>query len=333
MVSSLHDILQKELSALNAEHIGAAFSGGPDSFTLVHALKEVYASPSQTLHILSVDHGLRPESDREQHSLGRAVRDWPHVKFETLKWTGGQSVESKIQEEARKARYELMAEYCASQGIAHLFLGHHLDDQAETILFRLAKGSGLDGLGGMRKQQGYARDLTLHRPFLDAPKSDLVDYCTQHDLPYVHDPSNENDNFARARLRRSAEILQEEGLTPKRLGVTARRLQNATDALDWAAEILSQEAAGKKETNRFEYNIKTLKGKPFELILRLILSAISDLGDGRDYGPRRQRAEGLCDDAMVSINEDKPFRKRSLGGAIIAVDVKAGRLTIEKEST
>src|SRR5690606_21458404 len=128
------------------------------------------------IHALTVDHGLRAESAQEAKAVAAWVKDWPRIRHSVLNISALRG-QSRRMEQAREKRYEVMARYCADKKIGHLFLAHHLDDQAETFLFRLAKGSGLDGLAAMKPRQRYDDNLVLLRPLLDTPKAALIKIC------------------------------------------------------------------------------------------------------------------------------------------------------------
>lgn len=294
--------------------VAVALSGGPDSMALlwlfahqrVHDLK---------IHALIVDHGLRADSADEAERVRSVVSGWDNVEVHILRWEGGKP-EAAIQEAARHARYDLMADYCRAHGIHHLFLAHHRDDQAETVLFRLAKGSGLDGLAGMKMVQPYNDGLVLLRPLLDFPKDDLITLCDEHDLQYVRDPSNQNSDFARVRLRRSADILAEEGLSAKRLAATAKRINRAREALDFYTENVQKDCVLLKDTKRIEYNSRKLLSHPEEIVFRCLLAAFAYFKPEADYAPRMEKVETL----LYDLISEQGFRKRTLGGVVFERD-------------
>ena len=209
-----------------AHAIAAGVSGGPDSMALCFALSAWCAAhrPDITLHALTVDHGLRPDSTQEAQHVQEKLACLSNVSHHILTWDHAEKPASRIQERARTARYDLMRAYMQAHDIRHLFLGHHMDDQAETFLLRLSSGSGLDGLSCMAHRQGRAPDFIVCRPLLGMCKTDILSFCDAHNIAFIHDPSNESAAFARVRLRRSMDILAAEGLSSKRLGVTAMRL-------------------------------------------------------------------------------------------------------------
>ena len=240
------------------------------------------------------------------------VSAWGGVDAFVLTWAQEEKPESRVQEEARRARYEAMQAHCATHNIQYLFLGHHQDDQAETVLFRLAKGSGLDGLSGMAERQNHASGLVLCRPFLDVPKANLIAYCDKNDLPFVRDPSNVSQDFARVRMRQSWKVLEGEGLSSKRLSLTAKRLKRVGNALDEYANDAVKKSIKNSETVRILMDWSVLSKEPEEIVLRVLLKIFQDHGEAGEYGPRLEKTEALLDDLL----NEETFRKRTLGGLI-----------------
>jgi len=178
--------------------IAAAVSGGPDSMALILLLDRWAKARGGSALALTVDHGLRPESGAEAARVGGWLGTWgiPHI---ILPWQGPKPA-TGLQEAARGARYELLAEACRARGILHLAAAHHRDDQAETVLFRVERGSGASGLAGMSASRslGAAR---LIRPLLAWPKPALVATCRSAGQEFIEDPSNRASRFARTALR------------------------------------------------------------------------------------------------------------------------------------
>lgn len=292
-----------------------AVSGGPDSMALAFLLSAWLGvhRPSARLHALIVDHALRPESAQEAQHVHETLSAWPNITSTILRWEHP-SLTHKLQEEARHARYALMTAYCKTHNIPALFLGHHGDDQAETVLFRLAKGSGLDGLCAMRPVSQSQTGLTLLRPLLPFPKIRLIETCQAHHIPFVQDPSNSNSGFARIRLRQSSDILEKEGLTAKRLNLTAHRLGRARDALEYYTSQAYPTLEKEKDTDRIVFHLSCFQALPEEISLRCLLRAMNNLAPHESYAPRLERCEVLHQDLLKSA----PFRKRTLAGVIIA---------------
>lgn len=320
-VKKLRDFIEKTIPK-DVRHIAVAVSGGPDSLALLKLLSDF----GFECDALIVDHGLRDGSDYESSAVAVQISGWKGVNAHLLTWRDG--ADSRIQEEARHARYGLMAAHCSEHGLRYLFLGHHMDDQAETFLFRLAKGSGLDGLASIQGVQEYSNELTLVRPLLDFPKKDLIKFCQEHAIDFVVDPSNTSEEFARVRLRKSAEILAEEGLTAKRLSVTARRISRARNALESLTEQAFEATVLENNSNRIVYSLPVFRDAVEEIGFRLILKAIKVLKPDQMYLPRMEKIEILFADLVNSAE----FRKRTLGGLIFERRDKKGCIVIEREN-
>ncbi len=313
----------------SVERLAVAVSGGADSMALVHALSRYTHARGILLIAYTVDHGLRPEAKLEAEQVRTWLSSYDNVTHHILRWDHDDLPPgARIQERARQARYDLMFNDMNDKGVRHLFVAHHLDDQAETVLFRLSKGSGLSGLSAMRDMR--ERDgVTLCRPCLDIPKADVLSYCAENGIEYIHDPSNDDEKYARIRLRNSMNILAEEGLSAKRLGVLARRAQRANDALDYYADEYFRHNALIK-SDRIDLKLLYLLNQPFEVFFRVVDLALNCMqSDGCGYGVRMEKLEVLCEDLYTA--HDNGFRKRTLGGVIFSYDEKSETIILERE--
>ena len=303
--------------------VAVGVSGGPDSMAMLWLLSQWAKPRGVFLQAYTVDHGLRAESADEAVKVGEWIKRWPQVTHRILQWEGDKPG-SRVLEEARGARYALMADAMIGAGAKYLFIAHHRDDQAETFLTRLAKGSGLDGLAAMRSVQPLQSGITLLRPLLDVSKDDLVRICKESTIPHVDDPTNKNQNYLRPRLRAAQEILEEEGLSSKRLGVTAKRLARASSALADFAYDLFQLSLKEKRYDGFLFDYKVLHAAHEELVLRVFLQAMGEIHPDGDYGPRLEKVENL----LERILKDPAFKGATLGGCIFAIDAKDETLWI-----
>lgn len=206
--------------------LGLAVSGGGDSMAMLHLAAGWAHRFGVGVRVATVDHGLRPESAEE----ARLVADEAHglgLSHDTLLWPD--QPKGNLQDAARRARYRLLSAWLAET--RHLLLAHTADDQAETLLMRLARGSGVDGLSAMRPVS--ERDgMVLVRPLLGERRASLRHYATTLHIPFVDDPSNVDDHFGRVRMRR---LIGQEGLDVDTLGATARRMSRAHEALSLRA--------------------------------------------------------------------------------------------------
>ncbi len=271
MVNSLIKTnIERLLGKKSGTAIAVAVSGGPDSMVLLYLLSQITGTQKGKkikIYALTFDHDLRPESGAEANQVGEWVKDWPGVEHRILKWKGDKP-ETAIMENARDARYAQIAKWCAKHDVHELWLGHHQTDQAETFLFRLAKGSGLDGLGAMAERQPYAKTgLVLVRPMLNVSKKDIDVFCKAQKIPHVVDPTNRNLKYARSRLRQALPVLEAEGLSESRLAATIHRLDRARQALDFYADKLTRQAVVQGE-NQTSIKMKPLLAAPMEMRIR-----------------------------------------------------------------
>jgi tRNA(Ile)-lysidine synthase len=259
-----------------ASGILIAVSGGPDSMALMHGLAR-WASLQRRppIHVATVDHGLRPESADEAAFVAReaALLGLPH---RTLAWTG-QKPETGIQEAAREARYRLLVEHAREAGATHLVTAHTLDDQAETVMMRLSRGSGLSGLAGMRRETDR-QGIRHVRPLLGIPKSHLLDGCRQQGWRFVTDLSNADERYARVRWRRLMPLLAAEGLTAERLARLAERAVQADEALDIKAREAFDRGEPLLEAGTLSFQAKSLTDEPFGIALRVLELALMRVG-------------------------------------------------------
>lgn len=322
-----HPTLERE------KRYAVAVSGGPDSMALAHALIQIANKHHKEIFLITVDHGLREQAKDEAKMVSQwaAEQKANNVHHETLLW-GDKKPLSGIMEMARKVRYEMMAKYCAEKAALTLFVAHHQDDQAETFLIRLSKGSGLDGLASMASVRNYNEDLKIIRPFLKASKKELVEYCNKNKIPYIVDPSNENKDYLRPRLRESMNILEAEGLSSKRLATTAERMARARAALETITEHVFHDCFIEKTSQVISFDFDCLKEQPEEIGLRVINRALEEMRSGAEYSVRMEKLEELFKSLWFDTDNFKP---RTLGGAIFSVkrdkDSDNTALYIEKE--
>jgi tRNA(Ile)-lysidine synthase len=304
-----------------ARGILVGLSGGPDS---VAALALLSQWPGHApLFAATFDHGFRAESRAEAQQCVSlcAQLNIPHA---ILNWQGDKP-STRIQEEARDARYAALIAHAKEIGADHLVTAHHADDQMETILFRLMRGSSIGGLAGMRAQ--LSRDGISHtRPFLGWRKSELIAVCKAQGLNYIRDPSNEDPRFARTQMRRLTGQLEEAGLGPETFARLAARAARAEAALADGTEHLRAEAVLRHMDETTELNAKRLKNAPEELVLRLLMAEIGRIGQM----PRLEQAEALAADLSAAWATGRPWRA-TLGGALI--DLKSDSvLVISREA-
>lgn len=267
--------------------LAVAVSGGPDSLCLTLLADRWARAQGGRVEAVTVDHGLRPESGVEARQVGSWLKA-RGIRHRVLRWDGDKP-KSDLAAQARAARYRLLAGWAADRGILHLLLAHHLDDQAETLLLRLARGSGVDGLSAMAGAVELG-SLRLLRPLLDVPKAALVARLRQDDQAWVEDPGNRAGASARSRVRLA---LEQEGLSPRRLAETAARLSRARQALDQAAASLAAQAVEAHPCGFLRVDPAPLATAPAELSLRVLARCLMAIS-GDPYPPRLERLERLA---------------------------------------
>ena len=269
--------------------IAAAVSGGADSLALAVLLQDWARPLGGHVTALTVDHGLRPEAAAEARFVARTLEPLG-LAHQTLRWRGAKP-SANISAAARRARYDLLSRHCARRGLLHLALGHHLDDQAETFLLRLGRGSGLDGLAAMAPIVELPR-LRLLRPLLGLPKVRLEATLRARGLDWIEDPTNRDPAQARARLRQLLPGLATEGLTAARLAATARHLGRARAALEGELARILVRAVTLDPAGFAQVDPAPLMAAPGELGLRALARVLITVG-GAEYGPRLESLERL----------------------------------------
>lgn len=263
------------------EPFALAVSGGPDSLAL---LLLAHAALPGRVSVATVDHGLRSGSAAEAQAVARLCEEIevPHAILRARVEAAGEG----LQAAAREARYSALAAWMDDRGLSLLLTAHHSDDQAETLLMRLNRGSGVAGLAGVRAagaMPGSGGRLRVARPLLGWRRSELDSIVAAAGVEPARDPSNADERFDRARLRRR--LAEAPCLDPAALARSAALLAEAEAALDWTAATLLEaraEAKGKVVTLRPE-------GLPSELVRRLVLRCLDRLAPGS-----RPRGEALA---------------------------------------
>jgi len=305
-----------------------AVSGGPDSTALMLLAARWAKSrkPAPKLLAVTVDHGLRAQSAGEAVAVKRLARRLG-VAHRILRWRG-KKPKSGLQAAARGARYRLLAQAAHRAGYGHVLTAHTLDDQAETVLFRLARGSGLAGLCGMAQAaplpHGERSSLFLVRPFLSLSKARLLATLKAAGIAYSDDPSNRDPRFFRARLRAVMPVLAKEGLDSRGLSRFAKRLRRAESAIEFAVSAAGGALAPGPWPRRGPVAFATAQfaDLPAEVGLRLLGRAVAHTGD---EGPvELAKLEALYD----SLRQAQSRLRRTLAGALITLD--AERLTVER---
>ena len=294
------------LLAAGAPWPGAvAVSGGGDSIALMHLLADWARKSRRTPpQIVTVDHGLRVNSSSDARKVARWAKA-AGLKSQTLRWQGPHPV-SDIEAAARDARYRLMGEWARKKRIAALYVAHTLDDQAETFLLRLVRGSGLDGLSAMRVLASFPiadfPELRIVRPLLDFERAQVRAHLQSRGTEWLEDSMNVDPRFARVRLRETWPALETAGLTTRRLAAAAAHLARAREALEFVTEAVIVRAV-RPTSGGLTVDRLALVSAPREIGLR-VLARLLMVVSGQTYRPRFERLERLYDRIVA----------RSIGG-------------------
>ena len=314
-----------------------AVSGGPDSVAMMWlAARWRRALPrGPRLVAVTVDHGLRAESAHEARAVKRLARALD-IEHRTVKWTGAKPRRG-IPAAAREARYHLLAQAARSTGATHILTAHTSDDQAETLLMRLLRGSGIAGLSAMARESGR-EGVVLARPLLGVAKSRLVATLARAGVEYADDPTNHDTAFTRPRLRALMPMLAAEGGDARSLARLAARLSRANEAVevltDGAERYLALRRDASPRQDGREFEAAAFAALPEEIRLRLLMRAINRFGHegpaelGKVEALLAQLDGCLAQKGAKNGHNPKQIRlKQTLAGALVSVG--QGRIRIE----
>ncbi len=264
------------------EAMGVAVSGGSDSMALLYLLKEFCDIHSITLRAVTVDHNLRSEAADEAERVARQCRKLgvPHDTLVWQDWNG----EGNLQSAARDARYSKIADWAGTYGIDTIAVGHTADDQAETVLMRLARRSGVDGLSAMHART-LRKGINWVRPLLKTRRAVLRRYLEDRDVSWIDDPSNDDDRYDRIKARKALQHLAPLGIDAEALVEIADHMAQARKALDWHTFLAAKQVVS-TEAGALVLDETGLRLQPDEVQRRLMAKSISWVS-GAEYAPRR----------------------------------------------
>lgn len=307
--------IMRAIDISSPKKVAVAVSGGSDSMALTLLLNEWCANQNIHLTVLTVDHGLRDNSAAETGQ----VKEWLSQKVIThhiLQWQGIKP-DANIQDHARNARYELMGNWCAENDVEHLFLAHHMNDQAETFLIRMLRGSGVDGLSAMEKSTPFPfhkmdnNNLQILRPLLEIESGRLLATIKAADQDYIQDPSNQDKKYTRVQIRSLLKETEIEGFNVEKLSSTAMRMRRVRSLLEEMTNKAESDFVNYSSFGYASLSKKNVLGLHEEIALRLISKIIKKVG-GNTYAPRHKKLEKL----YVNLQKSK-FPGQTLAGVLI----------------
>ncbi len=299
-----------------------AVSGGTDSMALMHLTARWVATGQApkdlTIEVATVDHGLRPESAREAEWVAERAKALG-FRHTTLVWAGNKPG-SALQARAREARYALLVAHARVETPAAVVTAHTADDQAETLLMRLGRGSGLDGLAGMAPTRALLPDgsVRLVRPLLGVSKGFLRAFLEQQGERWLEDPSNERLDFERVRIRAAHDHLSALGLSNDKLALSAARLTRARDALEAVTDARLGALVDFHEGVFASLSRAAWEGEPEEIRVRLLQRLLATFG-----GAAKPAQLSQIEAIVATLARGRPVA-HTLGGCIVS----QGRTTL-----
>jgi len=292
------------------DKIGVAISGGPDSLALAFLAKCYFLTNKLDAKFFIVDHKIRKESSKEAKLVRLFLKKF-HINCEILNWHG-KKPHSNIQGIARNKRYALLKNACKKNDIKHLLVGHHVDDLYENFFIRLLRGSGLRGLSSFGEAfKEEESNIIILRPLIKFEKKHLI-YISKNVFKFfIEDPSNQNLNFQRSRIRKLIFDLNKEGLDKKKLDLTIRNLKSSNNSINfYVTKNIQDNAKFLKQENTYILN-KFFFNQSQEVIFRSFSTVLKKISS-RYYPPRGKSITDL----ILKINSIK-YKKFTLGGCYV----------------
>jgi len=295
---------------LNKSNFSVAVSGGSDSLALAYFSKCYSILNNVKVNFYHVDHKLRKESSIEAKKLNFLLKKFD-INCKILKWSG-KKPKSNIQAIERKKRYSLIYKECIKDKVNFIFIAHHLDDLYENFIIRLLRGSGLKGLTSFNQiQTNYNYKLKILRPLINFKKNDLVNITAKIFKFKFEDPSNNNTNFKRIRIRNLIDYLKSEGLDLKKLRQTINNLSDSNFTINhYVNENIKHNSRYFKNKKQYILN-KFFFNQPHEIVFRSIVSIFKKVGN-KYYSPR-----GKSIDNLLSKFGSGKIKKINISGCIL----------------
>ncbi len=297
---------QKRLNLLNKKKYLVAVSGGPDSLALV-ALTKVYGySNNAKFHYVLIDHGIRKNSNKEAKKVKNLLKK-SKIDLKIIK--NKKKIFRNIQAEARNIRYELISNYCKKNNIKTILTAHNLEDQVETFLIRLSRGSGLKGLSSMKFLNKLKGQINLFRPLLDVKKKYLIKISKKIFGKYFIDPANKDSKFLRTKIRNLKTHIENSGIKYEQI---FKSIQNLSFSKDTLEEYLKRifERIIKKKKGEVIVNFKKYTLLNNDTKLAVLNESIKQLKKNY-YDLRSRKVKNL-----IKIIDEKDFTRATLGGCI-----------------
>ena len=311
--TQLNKYLKKKINFL------VAVSGGPDSLALSVLSKKYAAENNTKAFFILVDHKIRKNSSREALWVEKLLKS-RSINLKIIKNT--QKINNNIQAEARKVRYELLSNFCKKNKIKFILTAHHRDDQVETFLIRLSRGSGIQGLSSMDRVVKLNNKVSVFRPLLDLKKEDLIYISKSYFGRVVKDPSNENNKYLRIKIRRLVKHFEKSGIDLDRVNHSIKNLAASRDILNSYIQGIEKKCVLKRK-NQILINLDFILKEKQDIQLKILGNCIKQTSKAY-YPPRAKKVINLLEKIR-----SKAFLKATLGNCLI--EKKEKNLIIRKE--
>ena len=312
---------QLKLLGVNA-NFAVALSGGPDSLTLLYLAKNFAKKNNLKFIAVSIDHRLREDSSIEIKWIKKLMKK-EKVSFVSKKVIKKISSSNTLSK-ARKHRYELLINVCKKNKFKYLLTAHHLDDEIETFLMRLIRGSGIKGLSSLKPVSKYkGGEISIVRPLLKYSKKCLIKYLAKIKQPYIYDNTNQDMKYDRSRIRAIVENLINEGLDKKRIQEVIQNLKKADEAITVSVNNYLKKCISLGRNSTLKFNNIKFKKAPVEIQYRII-NKICRLVGNEDKVPRSKSIQNLIE--KISTGDVK---SHTLNGCVFMV--KSDEILISKE--
>ena len=314
---------EKELKFVGVNtNFAVALSGGPDSLALLYLAKNFAKKNNLKFIATSIDHRLREDSSKEIKWIKKLMKK-EKVSFVSRKVIKKISSSNTLST-ARKFRYELLIDVCKKNKFKYLLTAHHLDDEIETFLMRLIRGSGIKGLSSLKPVSKYkGGEISIVRPLLKYSKKCLIKYLAKMKQPYIYDNTNQDMKYDRSRIRAIAENLINEGLDKKRILEVIQNLKKADEAITVSVNNYLKKCISLGRNNTLKFNNKKFKKAPVEIQYRII-NKLCRLVGNKNKVPRSKSLQNLIE----KINAGD-VKSHTLNGCIFMF--KSDEILISKE--
>ena len=298
-----------------------AVSGGPDSLALT-ALSKIFSNEKKNrVFFVLIDHGIRSNSSKEAKAVKSLLKKFK-INLTILK--NKEKISKNVQSQARDVRYKLLLKFCNKNKIKFILTGHHRDDQIETFLIRLSRGSGIQGLSAMKKVSNLNNKVKLLRPLLDEKKQDLTVLAKQYFEKIFKDPSNTNKKYLRTQIRGLIKQFEKSGIKKERIIASIHNLGATRDTLN-AIILRIEKSCITKGKKKITINLNFFLVENEEIQLKIFSNCIKKVSKSY-YPPRAKKIIKL----LNKVKSNKKL-KVMLGGCV--VHKIQNNLLIYKESS